>query len=77
MQVQQKKVAAETTSQVEVMRAVEAPGAPITAALVTPVLTELSGAMRVIDASVEALRWLKSEEGQTAFPSLAPGSSMP
>lgn len=77
MQAQQEKVMAEATSQAKVVQAVEPLSAPIAAARITPVLTELSGAMRVIEASVEALRWLKSEEGRTAFASLAPRSSMP
>lgn len=53
-----------------------ADSAPIPALRVGPGVEQLSQALRVIEASVAALRWLKSADGRTAFPSLAPGSTM-
>lgn len=51
--------------------------APIAAARVSSALLQLSPALQVIQASDAALAWLKSAEGRAAFPSLAPGSTMP
>jgi hypothetical protein len=45
----------------------------VPAARVTPAFVQLSPALRVIAASVDALWWLKSAAGHAAFPSLAPG----
>lgn len=51
-------------------------GAPVAAANVTPVFVQLSSELRVITASLHALSWLKSTEGRTTFPSIAPGGNM-
>lgn len=49
---------------------------PVKAALVEPSLVQLSTPLQIIEASLEALRWLKETEGRAAFPALAPGSAL-